>query len=143
MQVFARNGGRRATRQLRNRPHAQIRDGVRVANLRAFTAARFYLDKIANKQLVTLKEAARCHGTNVPYIQAAIMVLKANDQHLVGRILSGERLLAVAKLLTPQIKLAELLADASPAARTAASRAFGHPDLIWDDMVAPLINAAQ
>ena len=146
----------------RRSPHAQIRNGVRVANLKALTAGEFYL---ANT--VTLQEAALRHGTNVAYLRAAITVIKANDLDWVDRLLHGRcRILAAAKFLEPQVKaiealkaagsanlraiyaatgftnkLAKLLADSPPAERTSAARDFGHPDLIWDEMVVPTISA--
>jgi hypothetical protein len=128
--------------------------------LRAFRAAEFYLDKVANSEPVSLKEAARCHGTNVAYIQAAITVLRANNPCLVDRIVRGEMsLLEAAKWAKPRVEafaafeaaspanraaiLAHLLSGSTAAERTKAARAFGHPDRIWDDMVEPLLKAAE
>jgi hypothetical protein len=156
----------------RRSPHAQIRDGVRVANLKALTAGEFYLGKVARKESVTLREAALRHGTNVAYLRAAITVIKARDQEWIDRLLRGDGypIVAAAKFLEPQVKaiealkaagsanlraiyastgftnkLAKLLADSPPAARTSAARYFGRPDVIWDEMVVPTIspNAAE
>jgi hypothetical protein len=147
--------------QLRRSPHAHFRDGFRVAALKAFRAARFYI----SEQPVTLKQAALCHGTNVAYVQAAIKVLKANEPDLVDRILVGEiSLQVVAKLLAPQVKaiealktsswvnlraiftatgftndLSTMLPNSSPAELAAAGRAFGNPDVLFDQMIAPLL----
>jgi hypothetical protein len=146
---------------------------MRVANLRALTAAEFYLNKVANKECVTLKVAALRHGTNVVYVRAAIIVLKAGegDWNLAKQVVQGVLpILAAAELVKPQVKaiealkaanpanlqaiytatgftneLTKLLAKSSPAERTSAARDFGHPDIIWDQMVVPTIsvNAAE
>jgi hypothetical protein len=165
MQFQSENGGRKARGQPRRSPHAQFRDGVRVAALKAFRAARFYI----SEQPVTLKQAALCHGTTIPYIEAALIVIQVDDEHhLETRILRGdESLLRVAKKLATRVKAIEALeaanladlqaiyaatgftnsllkafVDASPEARAAAARAFGHPDQLFDEMIAPLISAA-
>jgi len=169
MQVFSKNGGpSRANGRSRQSPQrrAQIRHGVRVANLRAITAAKFY---VANKDSVTLEGAALCHGTNISYLRAAITVLKAGDRNLADRVVQGVlSILTAAKLVKPQVRAIEALKDANPAnlaaiyaatgftnelaklltkssstERTDAARAFGHVDAIWADMVDPLISAAE
>jgi len=48
------------------------RHGCRAAAVRAFTAAGIYLDNA----IPTLARAADCCGSNVPYIQAAIVLLQ-------------------------------------------------------------------
>ena len=142
MQVVRGNGGCKARGQLRKASHPRIRDGVNAASLKAFTAAKFYLNKIANDESVTLKWAALSHGTNINYVRAAITVLEVGDQRLIKIVLCGdESILAVAKALGPQLKLVKAMADASPAAWTAAARTYG-PNQIWDRMVAPLLDAA-
>jgi hypothetical protein len=171
MQVLLNGGFSKASGKPRQSPHAQVRYGVRVANLKALTAAEFYLNKVANKEPVTLKETALRHGTNVVYLRAAITVLKATDPFWIDCLLDdddGCPILELAKLLAPQVKviealkaanpanlqaiytatgftneLAKLLAKSSSTERTDAARAFGHVDAIWADMVDPLISAAE
>jgi hypothetical protein len=171
MRILVNNGGsHKANGKPRQSPHAQVRDGIRLANLRALTGGEWYLTKVGNKERVSLKEAAVRHGTNAVYLRAAIIVLKANDQNWIGRLLHGDTILAAAKLLEPQVKaiealkdansanlqaiytatgftneLTKLLAKSSSAERTSAARDFGHPDIIWDQMVVPTIsvNAAE
>jgi len=170
MQVLLKNGGfSKANGKPRQSPSAQIRNGVRVANLKAFTAAKFYRDRVANKESVTLEGAALCHGTNISYLRAAITVLKAGDRNLADRVVQGVlSILTAAKLVKPQVRAIEALKDANPAnlaaiyaatgftnelaklltkssstERTDAARAFGHVDAIWADMVDPLISAAE
>jgi|SRR6516165_9378485 hypothetical protein len=141
-----RAGKRRIPKKLNRtrRRRAQVRHGVHVANAKAVTAARFYLNEIANKERVTLAEAALRHGTSVRYVEAAVLLLMSGDQRLLDRVEHGRvSLLPVARLLKPVIRLAEALANATSTQRTAAARAFGHPDLLWDDMVEPQLSAAQ
>jgi hypothetical protein len=104
-------------------------------------AARY---KIANKERVTLAQAALCHGTSVDYLEAAIVVLKTNDQALIDRVERGDvSLKPLARLLKPAVRLMEALANTTSAQKTAASRAHGNPDQLWTDMIEPLLEAAE
>jgi hypothetical protein len=135
--------------------------------LRAITAAKFYLDKVANES-VTLRGAALSHGSCVPYVQAGILLIKANEPHLVNRVLRGDMpILAAAKEVWAQVtaiealkvanpanlqaiytktgftnNLSALLIDSSSAERTKAARDCG-VDLVWSDMVEPVIGAEE
>jgi hypothetical protein len=125
MQVLI-NGGRKANGKPRQSPHAQIRYGIRIANLRALTAGEFYLDKIAKGEHVTLEEAALRHGSGIVYVRAAIAVIKASDQDWIDCALRGKRsILRVAKLLAPQVKAIEAIKKASPANLKAIYRETG------------------
>ena len=69
--------------RLRQRQSARrhFRHGKRAAATRAFTGARLYL----NGAVPTLAAAADSTGSNVAYVQAAIVLLKADNASLVQR----------------------------------------------------------
>jgi shikimate kinase len=54
--------------------------------LRALTAARLY----SGGGITTLTKAAEACGSNVPYVQAAVVLLKAENETLLRRVLSGD-----------------------------------------------------
>jgi hypothetical protein len=124
--------------------------------VRAFNAGWFYL----KGEYKTLAEAAVACGTCVIYIEAAIILIKRGDQHLIDQVLYGRRsILQAAALAKPVVLLVETYQNASsvnriefhnivgitdldtPAGRTAAAHKIGNASMIWDDMVMPLIAA--
>jgi hypothetical protein len=128
--------GRRAGKR-QSHPRPQIRHGVRAANARALRGAHWRLKTPG----ATLLEASLYHGSNKHYIRAATTVINYGDQRLIDHLLSGAAsILEVAKALEPQLKLTEALKRATPEQRTKAARAFGHPEELWDQMVAPQIS---
>jgi hypothetical protein len=131
------NRGWRPAVQLRKYHRPQIRDGVRVANEKAVTAARYYLAKSAKGEPVSLREAARSHGSNVAYVQCAIWILKLDEPGLIDLVLSGRASIhRVARYAKPRVRLREAMSNASPAARADVARVFG-PEFVWTEMVEP------
>ena len=73
--------------RLRQRQSARrrFRHGQRAAAVRAFTGARLYL----NCAVPTLAAAADSTGSCPAYIQAAIILLKADNASLTAEVLAG------------------------------------------------------
>ena len=138
----AKNGHRR-----RN-PRRQMDCGLRLAVLRATTGWRLY----ENGTAPTLAAAAQSTGSNIAYIAAAGVLLAAGNTSLLNKAAMGETPLLAAAAQVKQAakvtaaykaKLADSLAthlvQSTPAARAAAARALG-PEVIWQQMVLPLIQ---
>ena len=140
----------------RANPRRHFRNGVCAAAVRAFSAGRFYLKGEFN----TLAEAAVACGTCVVYVEAAIVLLKRGDQHLINQVLYGRRtILQAAALAKPVVLLVETYKNASsanrtafhnivgiddldtPAGRAAAANKIGNASMIWDVMIMPLMAA--
>jgi hypothetical protein len=62
-----------------------FRHGKRAAVVRAFTAARLYI----NNAVPTLEAAAEACGSNVAYVQAALILMRAENASLVHDVLAG------------------------------------------------------
>jgi len=150
----------------RRSPHQHFRDRICLAALRAFTGAELYH---AKRGQLTLSECALRVGSNVHYVRAAVVLLEHGDQVLIDRVLRGEvsilaaaasvevlvKLLTAFKTATPKTRteffaatgctndLGLLLAAASPAERTEGAVRFGDAEAIWDQMVMPLVKAAE
>ena len=129
--------------------------------MRAFSAAQEYLGGG-----VSLKEAAIRHGSNPPYVRAAVMLTKANDRWLIDATMRGSiTVTAAAKSVEPLLLLLEgyqrvspkvrddfflatgctsdlskLLAVSSPAERTRAAETLDAEE-VWSQMVVPLVAA--
>jgi len=129
--------------------------------LRAFSAAQEYLGGG-----VSLKEAAIRHGSNPPYVRAAVMLTKANDRWLIDATMRGSiTVTAAAKSVEPLLLLLEgyqraspkvrddffkatgctsdlgkLLATSPPAERTRAAETLDAEE-VWSQMVVPLVAA--
>jgi hypothetical protein len=140
----------------RANPRRHFRNGVCAAAVRAFNAGWFYL----KGEYKTLAEAAVACGTCVIYIEAAIILIKRGDQHLIDQVLYGRRsILQAAALAKPVVLLVETYQNASsvnriefhnivgitdldtPAGRTVAANKIGNASMIWDDMIMPLMAA--
>ena len=74
---------RAARRRQRASARRHFRLGWRAAAARAFTGAELYLNKTAP----TLAAAAACCGSNVQYVQAAIVLIQ--DQKIRRSVLEG------------------------------------------------------
>jgi rhamnose utilization protein RhaD (predicted bifunctional aldolase and dehydrogenase) len=133
--------------------------GTRLAVLRALTGWRLYRSGTAS----TLAEAARSTGSNIHYIAAAGILVVAENSSLLNKVLSGHLSLLAAATETKRLAvlvaayrsassadrkafrnltdttLAVQLAQSTPAERVAAARTLG-PDVVWDQMVLPLIQ---
>jgi hypothetical protein len=152
------NGVRQSSRR-------HFRCGVCAAALRAMTAARMYLSEGGN---ITLEEvAARC-GSNVAYVRAAVVLIKAGDLILIDRVMSGNiPILTAAKLVEPLVMLLTGHAKASPKVKDDFFEITGCTDdlgqhlvastleqrlkaaarlgtaQVWDTMINPLLEAAE
>jgi hypothetical protein len=151
------NGHRQSSR-------CHFRLGVCAAALRAVTAGQVYLTKD-----ISLEEVAARHGSNVQYVRAAITLLKSGDQRLIEAVMRGDTpILTAAKAVVPLVMLLTGYEQASPKARddffaatgctndlgkhlaasSAAERTegavrFGDAEVIWNEMVLPLVRAAE
>jgi hypothetical protein len=151
------NGVRRSSRR-------HFRNGVCAAALRAVTAAKAYLCGD-----ITLEEAAVSHGSCIHYVRAAVTLIKSGDQYLMKSMMRGHiSPLAAAKQVEPLVLLLTGYAKASSkvkgdffaltgatsdlglhlAASTATERTegakrFGNAEAIWEQMVLPLVQAAE
>ena len=56
------------------------------AALRAITAARLLATGMVN----TIAEAAACTGSNLTYVHAAVILLKAENEALINHVLAGK-----------------------------------------------------
>jgi hypothetical protein len=150
------NGHRQSSRR-------HFRGGVRAACLRALTGARLYL----RGEFPTLEAAAAHVGSCKAYIEAAITLIESDDQKLIERVLCGDiSILAAAESVKPLVMLLIGFAQASPRAkdaffartgctadlgkklvasapaeRTQAAQQLGDPEVIWSEMVMPLVTA--
>jgi hypothetical protein len=123
-------------RRHRSRPYHQ--NGEQVAVIRALTGARLHLGLPIPAP--TLSEAARMAGTHVGYIQAAIAVLRAEDETLIEAVRTGEiALLKAAAQVKRRAELITALRRASPDDRAAAGRALGVA-AIFDECVVPNLD---
>jgi hypothetical protein len=161
-----RAGKRQSVRAPKRRRRAQVRHGKRLAPLRAIRAAQFYVAQIASGKSVTLQEAADSHGSCPAYVELALKIVKANDERLIDPVLHDQRsILDAAKSAWARVRIIEglkaatpadleavfhatgltsdlskLLAKSSPQERTHAALRFGDANVIWGDMVVPLIS---
>ena len=90
---------RRRQSSTRRSSRRHFRDGQCAAALRAITGARLYL----GKQVPSLAEAAVSVGSNIPYIAAAITLIKAEDATLRERVLEGHVTLFAAATQVQQV----------------------------------------
>jgi hypothetical protein len=152
------NGHRQSSRR-------RFRRGVCAAALRAFTAAKAYL---FGEEDITLEEAAARHGSCIAYVRAAVTLLQSGDQRLIKAVMHGDISISAAAesveplvmLLTgyakasPRVRddffvatgctadLSKLLVTSPPAERTRAAARLD-AGVIWDEMVNPLLKAAE
>jgi hypothetical protein len=152
------NGVRQSSRR-------RFRNGVCAAALRAMTAGQMYLSEGGN---ITLEEmAARC-GSNVAYVRAAVVLIKAGDLILIDRVMSGNiPILTAARLVEPLVMLLTGHAKASPKVKDDFFQITGCTDdlgqhlvastleqrlkaaarlgtaQLWDTMINPLLEAAE
>jgi hypothetical protein len=120
----------------RRRRH--FRNGHRVAVVRAFTAARLYL----NGQVPSLASAAEACGSNIRYIAAAVVLLKGDDPSLPDRVIKGWDSLTETANRVRKIVNVEAAVSSwrvwTPEQRAEFGRGAGVAD-IWDDAIVPTI----
>jgi hypothetical protein len=121
----------RPTRSRRQRVRRHVRHGVCTAALRSVTAAKLY---IAGTTPNLLKAAESC-GSNVTYVRAAVVVLRAENSVLLDRVLRGHiPLLAAASQVEKLVGLIAAYNAASEQDHVAFARAAG-PDRLFDEAV--------
>jgi len=121
-----------AQRRRHRSPRCHFRYGRRRAVVRAFTAARLY---IANA-VPTLEAAAESCGSNVAYVQAAIILLKAENASLMQDVLAGRvPILQAAREAQRLANLITAYREAKDPDRIAFARACG-ADAILNVLVA-------
>jgi hypothetical protein len=95
--------------------------------LRAITAARLY----GTGQISSLVKAAECCGSNRHYVKAATILLKTENEALLGRVLAGHELMLRAAQQTRRV--ADLIAayrSATDADRVAFARTCGTEEIL-------------
>jgi hypothetical protein len=155
MDMAVKSGFFKPVVRTRRFTHQLFRDGLCLAALRAFTGAELYG---AKSKEVTLGQAALRVGSSIHYVRAAIVLLAHGDQKLIDRVLRGEcSILTAAASVQALVKLVSAFKTASPEIRAGFFAATGTadlscpvkrmeaaaklgPEVIWDDMVAPLVR---
>ena len=120
--------------RLRQRQSARrrFRHGQRAAAVRAFTGARLYL----NCAVPTLAAAADSTGSCPAYIQAAVILLKADNASLTAEVLGGRvSLLQAAAQVRRMVDLVTAYKLAQDPDRVAFARACGI-ETIFNTLVA-------
>jgi hypothetical protein len=113
-------------------PRRHFRHGQRAAVVRAFTAARLYL----NNAVPTLEAAAESCGSNVAYVQAAIILLRADNTSLVRDVRCGRvPILQAAREAQRLANLITAYREAKDPDRVAFARACG-TEAIFNVLVA-------
>jgi hypothetical protein len=91
-----------APRRRHRSARRRFRHGQCAAVIHALTAAQLYIDS----KVSTLVAAAESCGSNVHYVRAAIILLKADNASLISRVLAGRMpLLAAAAEAQPLVNL--------------------------------------
>jgi hypothetical protein len=124
---------RQPPRQQRRSARRHVLDnGQRAAVLRAVTAGRLY----TTKQVTSFKDAAESCGANLTYVQAAVVLLRAEDTRLLERVLEGEAdLLKAAAQVKRVAQLLDAYRRADNGERVVFARAAGIGSLL-DTLVA-------
>jgi hypothetical protein len=118
--------------RLRQSARRHFRHGHRAAALRAFTGARLYLAQA----VPTLAAAADSTGSNVAYVQAAIILLRSDNTSLVNEVLAGDvPILEAAAQVRRLVDLIAAYRDAKDHDRVAFARACG-VETIFNTLVA-------
>jgi len=112
-----------------------FRNGQRAAALRAITAGRLYLDKA----VPTLAAAASACGSNVNYVQAAVVLLRYGDNVLIEAVLNGAAsILEAAHARRPVVELTRAYRTADPVDRILWAEREG-VEKIFTDVLEPAI----
>ncbi len=126
------HGFHNGTRRRRQSARRHFRSGQRAAALRALTGAKLYLSGTVS----TLAAAAASCGSNIIYIQAAITLIKSEDQALLNRVLAGTvPLLAAAAQVQRVAQLVAAYRGALPQDLAELGARVG-PGEIWDRIIA-------
>ena len=110
----------------------RFRRGQSAAAVRAFTGAQLYV----NAAVPTLEAAAMACGSNVAYVQAAIILLKADNASLVHDVRAGKvPILQAAREAERLVNLITAYREAKDPDRIAFARACG-VETIFNTLVA-------
>jgi hypothetical protein len=119
----------------RRRRRHQIRNGQRLAALRAFTAATLY----RKNDGWTLAMAATSCGSNVPYVVAMLVLMASENMTLLRVVMAGKvSVLAAAREVGRLAKLVAAYRAANATDRVAFARAVGPADL-FDTTLVPAL----
>ena len=121
----------------RKRHRSQIHNSQRRAALQAVTAARVYLAELP--WAPTIAVAAECCGSNAVYVRAAIILIKAEDEHALELVLRGSwPLLETAARLKARAKCVSILRETPVSDLPAVTRTVG-VDFVWDKLISPTL----
>src|SRR5262249_23197438 len=127
---FWKLGARRRPRRRR-----RIKNGRRQAAVRAHFAATAYLEG----RVSSLAAAAEVTGSNVPYVQALVALLKSEDTSLLKSVLAGEMpVLVAARLVKRRATLIAAYRSATPTDHVEFAKAVG-PSELFDTLVIPAL----
>ena len=88
-----------------------------------------------------MAHAAMNCGSNVPYVMAALAVLKSGDQNLLTEVRRGDvALREAAEQVRPLVDLVAAYSNAKPRDRVAFGKAVG-PEALYLAAVEPAINS--
>jgi hypothetical protein len=114
--------------------HRQFSDGLRLAALRAFTAARLVL-----RDGMSVHAAAQACGSCTAYVLAALTLIRSENNSLIEKVLYGEiTILAAAHEVKRLGVLVAAFRKASAADRVAFARAIG-PSVLFDTSLVPAL----
>jgi hypothetical protein len=109
---------------------------LRAAVLRAFTAA----DLLREGRVPSLREAAACCGSNIQYVQAAVVLRNSENISLMDDVFIGTvPLLAAARSCRQLAKLVEAYRKTTLADHIAFGKQIG-PGVLWDEAIVPAIS---
>jgi hypothetical protein len=115
--------------------YRRLRDGHRLAALRAVTAAHGYL----NGQFSSLATAALYCGSCRAYVRAATVLLRAENLVMVEQVSRGQMpLLAAARQLKQIANLVNAYRTAGAADRVAFAKTIG-PTTLFDSALVPAL----
>ena len=137
MLLFDNVGPSKATRKLRQSPNRQFRNGERAAVQRALAAAYIRLGIPISAS--SSQSAAEMCGSNRRYVDAAITLLQAEDDHALELVLRGSwSLLETAARLKTRADLITAIRKSTPSDQAVVGRTVG-VDVIWDNMIVPTL----
>ena len=126
----------RVTGPRRQSARRLVRNGQRAAALRAITAAKLYL----NKSISTLDLAAASCGSNVPYVRAAITLLRSENTQLLDHALTGAvPLLEAAARAERLAELVTAYRHATPEDLAALGRTLG-AEAVFANVIEPALG---
>jgi hypothetical protein len=129
------NGGKRSNGQHRRSARRHFQSGQCLAALRAITAAKGYRTGIFS----TIAVAAMSCGSNHIYVDAALVLVKAEDPALLEAVLAGEKsLLAAANEMKVVATLVSTLRQATDTELAILGRIVGAGQ-VFDRVVVPAL----